>query len=80
MQMSQQTSDQTTTECIWLAEGSICELMKSCRCRGAECSFRRTAAQDRKATAAWQSRISSLSDEQQRRIAKKYYGGNMPWK
>ncbi|WP_295217098.1 hypothetical protein [Ruminococcus sp.] len=80
MQMSQNTPDGTTTECIWLAEGSVCELMKSCRCHGTSCSFRRTSAQDRRAAAAWQSRMASLPEEQQRRIAKKYYGGNMPWK
>lgn len=67
-------------ECIWLTENNLCELMKSCRCRGAECSFRRTTSQTQQATVAWRSRMGSLTEEQQRKIAQKYYGGNMPWK
>lgn len=80
MQMTQQTLDDAAMECIWMTEGSICELMKSCRCCGTDCSFRRTSAQNHRAAAIWQSRMASLPEEQQRRIAKKYYGGNMPWK
>ncbi|MGN0587608.1 MAG: hypothetical protein ACI4JF_10010 [Oscillospiraceae bacterium] len=28
----------------------------------------------------WRSRLSALSEAEQRRISKKYYGGAMPWK
>jgi len=54
--------------------------MKSCRCRGTDCTFRRTAAQTQQANIVWRSRMASLPEEQQYKIAKKYYGGNMPWK
>ncbi|MCD8220560.1 MAG: hypothetical protein LUC50_09725 [Ruminococcus sp.] len=67
-------------ECIWLADDKICELMKSCRCVGSDCTFRKTVAQEKQSDAAWRLRMISLSDEQQCKIAKKYYGGNMPWK
>ena len=69
-----------TVECIWLLDDSVCELMKSSRCRGENCTFRRTAVQSQQANAVWQARMASLSEEQQSKIAKKYYGGNMPWK
>lgn len=74
------TSHNDVAECIWLADDAICELMKSCRCRGGTCSFRKTAAQSKQSDRKWRSRMSSLPDEQQSEIAKKYYGGNMPWK
>ncbi len=78
--MAHTTPELETIECIWLLEDSVCELMKSCRCRGERCTFRRTAAQSHEANAAWKARMLSLSEEQQLKIAKKYYGGNMPWK
>lgn len=28
----------------------------------------------------WRSRLSALSEAEQHRISKKYYGGAMPWK
>lgn len=80
MEISHQGSNDMTMECIWLTDGSVCELMKSCRCHGENCGFRRTVLQNQKSLAEWQSRISSLSEEQQNKIARKYYGGNMPWK
>ncbi|MCD7959295.1 MAG: hypothetical protein LUF89_07390 [Ruminococcus sp.] len=72
--------DPDTIECNWLADNGICELMKSCRCRGTDYTFRRTAAQTQQANIVWRSRMASLPEEQQYKIAKKYYGGNMPWK
>lgn len=78
--MPQEILPQAQDKCIYMTEDSLCELMKSCRCHSKNCSFRQTQTQSEQSLSAWRIRMKSLPEEQQLLIARKYYGGNMPWK
>ena len=67
-------------DCSSLNEKGGCKLLNISRCRGADCHFAHSTEDERKAAVSWRKRLSALSDEEQLRISKKYYGGAMPWK
>lgn len=78
--IANQTLTQEQEKCIYQTDDSLCELMKSCRCHSQDCTFRQTKHQSEQSADAWRVRLKSLPEDQQLFIAKKYYGGNMPWK
>lgn len=66
-------------DCRFLNEKGGCERLSFSRCAGEKCTFLspRTRSSD---MSSWKSRLSLLSEEEQMKIAKKYYGGKRPWK
>lgn len=66
-------------DCIDLLENGKCARLNIGACHGIECSFLRTKSETEKSVQHWSQRLSSLDKSKQREIAKKYYGGTMPW-
>lgn len=66
-------------DCRFLNEKGGCERLSIPRCTGGKCSFI-SMSSDRPDQSSWRTRLSLLSEEEQIRIAKKYYGGKRPWK
>ncbi|MCI7767632.1 MAG: hypothetical protein MSJ26_06610 [Oscillospiraceae bacterium] len=66
-------------DCRFLNEKGGCGRLSIPRCRGGSCSFF-SAASDSADLSSWRARLSLLSEEEQVRIARKYYGGKRPWK
>lgn len=66
-------------DCRFLNEKGGCERLSIPRCTGGKCSFLYTAS-DSADMSGWRARLSLLSEEEQVRIARKYYGGKRPWK
>lgn len=71
---------QILPDCMALTENGGCSLLKNNQCSGAGCCFVHTAEDNISAAAHWKKRLLSLSDEEQTKISKKYYGGLMPWR
>jgi hypothetical protein len=66
-------------DCRFLTEKGGCEKLNISRCSGDKCTF--LSLEDDKADmSGWKLRLSLLSEDEQMKIAKKYYGGKRPWK
>lgn len=66
-------------DCRFLNEKGGCEQLSFSRCTGEKCTF--FSPEERSPDlSGWKSRLSLLSEEEQARIARKYYGGKRPWK
>ena len=48
-------------------------------CEGQACKFYRTQVEQKQSMANVHERLRSLTDEEQTKIADKYYDGKMPW-
>lgn len=59
-----------TGKCCWLSINS---------CQGHSCPFKKSRETQDNSTRAVESRLSALDEENQEKIARKYYGGNRPW-
>lgn len=66
--------------CIYLNDNLSCSILRTKRCEGDSCSFRRTHEQSDVSNKTVTKMLNSLSAEQQKKIAASYYGGKMPWK
>ena len=66
-------------ECSLLTEKGGCELMGLKRCTGKECKFAKTIGTQKVSEDLWRKRMLSLSEEEQNKISRKYYGGSRPW-
>lgn len=66
-------------DCRFLNEKGGCERLSFSRCAGEKCTFYSPEAHSSDLSSR-RSRLSRLSEEEQLRIAKKYYGGKRPWK
>jgi len=62
-------------ECRFLNENGGCDRLSRPKCIGESC----TALSASQNTESWKKRLSALSEEEQKKIAKKYYGGKRPW-
>lgn len=67
-------------DCCALTERGRCTRLELYICQGNECTFKRTSREDSDSLEHVYQRISSLDISMQMHIAKKYYGGTMPWK
>ncbi|MBQ8826132.1 MAG: hypothetical protein IJ007_03445 [Oscillospiraceae bacterium] len=67
-------------DCSSLNEKGGCKLLNISRCTGQSCQFAHSTDDEKRAALNWRKRLCALSDEEQMRISKKYYGGAMPWK
>ncbi len=67
-------------DCIYLNDNQSCSILRTQRCDGESCSFRRTHEQSDLSNKAVVKMLNSLSAEQQKKIASSYYGGKMPWR
>ena len=56
-----------------------CRVLCVDRCRGEACPFKKSREQLDAERARAYERLSNLNDEEQTRIAEKYFGGKMPW-
>lgn len=59
-----------TGKCFWLSINS---------CQGYSCPFKKTRETQENSIKAVENRLSELDEENQERIARKYYGGKRPW-
>ncbi len=66
-------------DCASLTEKGGCTKLKTDRCLGIKCSFF-TASKNSFDTNSWKKRLSSLPEDAQNKISKKYYNGSRPWK
>lgn len=70
----------TLPDCSSLDEKGACTLLNTGYCTGTGCPFAHTSDDEKRAAENWRRRLNALSEEEQLRISKKYYGGAMPWK
>lgn len=66
-------------DCDALTEKGGCTRLNVTVCIGEKCSFC-TSAGRLSSSEISSRRLSSLPEDEQKRISKKYYGGLMPWK
>lgn len=66
-------------DCSALSENRKCTWLTVYNCQGEECTFKRTCKEDFDSIQCAHQRLSSLNISKQSYIAKKYYGGSMPW-
>lgn len=66
-------------DCSALSEKGKCTRLTVLNCQGEKCSFKRTWEGDFDSIQCAHRRLSSLDSSTQSHIAKKYYGGSMPW-
>jgi len=62
-------------DCAGLLGSGKCRWLQITECAGKNCAHYRKASSQAKA----ETRLCSLGEETQERIAKKYYGGFRPW-
>ncbi len=65
-------------KCINLSERGGCTVLNIPCCKD-NCAFRQSAERHEDSDRTWKMRMRSLGSEQQQKIAKKYYYGDMPW-
>lgn len=66
-------------DCAALSEYGKCSWLAVQNCQGNNCPFRRTKKDYLMSVKFSYDRLSELDKIQQLYIAKKYYGGSMPW-
>ncbi len=66
-------------DCVCLSETGQCSLLKISFCQGNTCSFKLTQEEKGAAERKVGKRLSSLDEETQEKIARKYYKGRRPW-
>jgi len=67
-------------DCCALSIMGKCNRLAVNNCEGEECRFKRTRKEDTDSLQYVYQRLSVLDIPMQVKIAKKYYGGSMPWK
>jgi len=67
-------------DCISLSERGKCERLNISTCQGKNCTFLRTYRDITEQKLRWAKRLSDLGEDDQIKIAKKYYSGTMPWR
>lgn len=67
-------------DCSALSLRGTCTRLSLASCQGEGCTFKRSFKEDNDSLQLAYKRISSLDTSTQKQIAKKYYGGLMPWK
>ena len=66
-------------DCRFLTEKGTCGRLNISHCAGEKCKFLNREASHTDIN-MWSSRLSLRSEEEQMKIARKYYGGKRPWK
>ncbi|NLP28760.1 MAG: hypothetical protein GX370_08400 [Clostridia bacterium] len=66
-------------DCCALTDTGRCSWLTLANCRGSQCMIRRTPEENNKSLQHVNERLLSLDISTQIHIAKKYYGGSMPW-
>lgn len=61
-------------DCVSLTEKGGCTRLNISRCLGAKCTFMNHSG-DIGSSDAWKRRLTNLSEEEQLKISRKYYGG-----
>ena len=67
-------------DCVYLSEHCRCSILCVDGCAGEKCSFRQSGREKKQSRDKWYQELNTLSEEEQRKIARSYYGGRMPWK
>lgn len=67
-------------DCVFLQENGRCSRLTLDLCAGERCSFLIPPERSDEGRGRWARRLCALSEQQQDKIAKKYYGGKRPWK
>lgn len=79
MSLSRVPSAYDFLDCSALSERGRCARLTLYTCQGEGCTFRRNHEEDIESLKNAYKRLASLSSYMQIYIAKKYYGGAMPW-
>lgn len=66
-------------DCSYLSAKGKCDKLDVPKCLGEACPFVRIAGGGAQEEERWRGRLRSLDETKQAAIAKKYYGGSMPW-
>ena len=66
-------------DCSYLSMKGKCGRLDVPECLGKACPFVRIAGDGAQDEERWRRRLKSLDETKQAAIAKKYYGGSMPW-
>ncbi|ADL52915.1 hypothetical protein [Clostridium cellulovorans] len=66
-------------ECSGLSEHGRCTRLNVFYCQGEGCTFKSTKEEERASISSAYQRLLSLDVSKQKQIARKYYGGIMPW-
>jgi hypothetical protein len=66
-------------DCSGLSENGKCTRLAFYSCQGEVCTFKRSLEEDIDSLQYAYKLLSSLDIPMQEQIAKKYYGGSMPW-
>ncbi|MCT8977224.1 hypothetical protein N4T77_11480 [Clostridium sp. CX1] len=66
-------------DCIALSKVGRCTRLNIGKCKGEECTFKRTHKEEFNSIQHAYQRLANLDRSIQSHIAKKYYGGYMPW-
>ena len=67
-------------DCVYLSGQGICRNLNVKTCVGEGCAFQTNSGHLQKSNEKWKNRLLALNEEKQAAIARKYYGGNMPWR
>ncbi len=67
-------------DCAYCGDESTCRVLTGAVCKMQRCSFYKSAAEIDAQNKAWRQKLSALESDVQQKIAKKYYGGALPWK
>lgn len=67
-------------DCIHLTENYKCKVLIVDKCIGESCAFFKGTLEKSVSQINSHERLNSLDESKQKRIAKIYYGGEMPWK
>jgi hypothetical protein len=66
-------------DCCALTLNGECTRLTVSNCQGEKCPFKRTRKEEFDSIQCTYQRLSCLDNLTQNHIAKKYYGGHMPW-
>lgn len=67
-------------DCVSLDDKGGCCRIVTTHCLGDGCRFSQTRQEAEDSLERWSERLSGFDETTQHTIAKKYYGGTMPWK
>jgi hypothetical protein len=70
----------TLPDCAFLSDNATCIRLNITGCQGKDCTFFQSTEDHVKSRTRWKLHLLSLDEAQQKKIAKKYYCGTMPWK
>lgn len=66
--------------CVHLTERYKCRILQIDECIGESCSFCQDSSGQKQSDDLWRRKMNTVNEGKQKKIAKTFYGGRMPWK